>query len=96
VKSHGQNYGFAVIGNNVPIRALMLTENITIAELWTIIQDDITANNLKRGTVKEKQNLFPGIKDYVDAPLPETEYPPPESSKPSSEGPSSPASSERP
>ena len=97
VPQNGQPQSFAVIGNNVPTRAAMHTKNITEANLYTILQFDITTNGLKRSAVKEKLDLFPGIKNSVDVKLPETEYPPREEpEKPSSEGPSSPASSEKP
>ena len=85
VPQNGQAQSFAVIGNNVPVRAAMNTQQIPVAQLMTIIQDDIRINGLKRSTVKEELNLFPGIKNSKDVDLPETEYPPPENKEPSTE-----------
>ena len=85
VQQNGQNHSFAVIGNNVPVRAAMHTQQISTAQLLAIIQDDIRINNLKRSTVKEELNLFPGITSYKDIKLPKTEYPPPDNKEPSSE-----------
>jgi len=97
VPQNGQAQGFAVIGNNVANKAQMHTQEITQVQLYTIIQFDIVTNGLKRSAVKEKLNLFPGIKSSKDVKLPETEYPPSkEPEKPSSERPPSPASSEKP
>ena len=85
VQQNGQNRSFAVIGNNVPVRAAMHTQQISTAQLMAIIQDDIRINGLKRSTVKKSLNLFPGITNSKDIELPKTEYPPPDNKEPSSE-----------
>ena len=81
VPQNGTIKSFAVIGNNVQIPAGMITQQITQAQLEAIIQFDVSANGLKRGTVREKVNLFPGIIKSVDVKLPEDEYPTPEKSR---------------
>ena len=77
---NGQGQSFAVIGNNVPNPPGMLTQEITLAQLNDILQFDIAGNRLKRSTVKQKVNLFPGIKKSVNVKLPSKQYPPPEKS----------------
>lgn len=77
----GPSYGFAVIGNNVHNVAGMLTRQITVAQLETIIQADIAINGVKRSMAKKvKVSLFPGIKNPQDykKELPKDEYPEPE------------------
>lgn len=96
VAQNGQSQSFAVIGNNVPVKAAMHTQQIPVAQLMTIIQDDIRINGLKRGTVKVKLDLFPGIKNSKDVELPKTEYPPPGNKEPSSETSSSSPQSPKP
>ena len=96
VSQNGQIQSFAVIGNNVPVRAAMHTQQIPVAQLRAIILDDVRINGLKRSTVKGELNLFPGIKNPKDVELPKTEYPPPENEKPSKETSSSSPQSPKP
>ena len=88
VPKNGQPESFAVIGNNVAVKAAMQTQQIPTAQLMAIIQDDVRINGLKRSTVKKTLNLFPGITNSKDVKLPETEYPPEESKEPSTSTPS--------
>ena len=79
VPQNGMAQTFAVIGNNVPNPPGMLTQQITQAQLTNILQNDVVANGLKRGLVKGKVNLIPGIAESKDIKLPpaaESEYGP--------------------
>ena len=70
VPQNGLAQTFAVIGNNVQNPPGMLTQEITEAQLTAILQNDVVTNGLKRGLVKEKVNLIPGIAESKDIKLP--------------------------
>ena len=96
VPQNGQAMSFAVIANNVPVIAAIHKQQIPTAQLMAIIETDITINGLKRSTVKEKLNLFPGITNSRDVDLPEQEYPLPANKKPPGETSSSSPQSPKP
>ena len=73
---NGQCDTFAVIGNNVPHPPGMLTQEITLATLITILQFDIQTNGLKRDRWSRRVRLFSGNGPCRNIRLPREEYPP--------------------
>ena len=67
---NGQCDSFAVLGSNVPNPPEMLTQEITLAHLDSILQFDIATNGLKRDRSSRRAGVFPGLR------LPKEEYPP--------------------